>query len=119
MKFAQCMRANGIDVPDPKPGDKAGWRLEKGQDRGKLEGALKKCQGYLQAGGKMPDLKDPKVRDAMTRFAQCMREHGVDMPDPGPDGSFKVGGMAGVSQEKAEKARDACRSFLPGDLGKR
>ncbi|MFG2002758.1 hypothetical protein ACGFNU_26720 [Spirillospora sp. NPDC048911] len=112
LKFAQCMRENGVNVPDPKPGtDRRDVRLGKGIDRSKLEGAMKKCRPFLEAGGKMPDLKDPKVRDAMTKFAQCMRQNGVDMPDPGPDGFFKM--PTGVSEEKARKAREACRGLMP------
>jgi hypothetical protein len=74
---------------------------------------MKKCQSYLQAGGKMPDMKDPKVRDQYVKFAQCMREHGVDMPDPGADGGLVFKTKPG-SREKLDKARQACQSKLPG-----
>ncbi|MEU5879447.1 hypothetical protein [Spirillospora sp. NPDC047279] len=115
LKFAQCMRANGINVPDPKPGtDRRDIRLGgKGVDRGKLEAAMKECRVYLEAGGKLPDMKDPKVRDQATKFAQCMREHGVNMPDPGPDGSIKIPELKGLSPETVRKARDACRALAP------
>ncbi|MBT2211363.1 hypothetical protein [Actinomadura sp. NEAU-AAG7] len=109
--FARCMRENGVDVPDPGSGQKA-LRLGKGGDGEKVQGAFKKCQSWLQAGGKMPDLKDPKARDSYVRFAQCMRENGVDMKDPGPDGVIQV--PRGTSPEKVEKARNACRGLLPG-----
>ncbi|MFP3963397.1 hypothetical protein SMC26_13840 [Actinomadura fulvescens] len=114
LKFAQCMRENGVNVPDPKPGtDKRDIRLGgKGVDRSALEAAMKKCRPFLEAGGKMPDLKDPKVRDEATKFAQCMRENGVDMKDPGPDGAFKVEGE--VSPDKARKAREACKHLMAG-----
>ncbi|GGT65674.1 hypothetical protein GCM10010177_23370 [Actinomadura citrea] len=113
LKFAQCMRENGVDVPDPGSGDEHALRLGKGGDRSKLEAALKKCQSWLQAGGKMPDLKDPKVRDQYVKFAQCMREHGVDIPDPGPDGQIKLP-TGQVDRGQAEKAREACKASLPG-----
>jgi hypothetical protein len=111
LKFAQCMRENGIDVPDP--GGKEPMRLGKGGDRDKLEAALDKCRQWLQAGGKMPDLKDPKVRDQYVKFAQCMRENGVDLPDPGPDGQIKLP-TGKVDRSKIDKAREACRGLLPG-----
>ncbi|MFI0443964.1 hypothetical protein [Actinomadura sp. 6N118] len=115
LKFAQCMRENGVNVPDPKPGtDRRDIRLGgKGIDRSKLEAAMKKCRPFLEAGGRMPDLKDPKVRDAATKFAQCMRQNGVNMPDPGPDGSMKIPLGEGISQEKAQKARKACSHLMP------
>ena len=113
LKFAQCMRENGVDVPDPGSGDQKAMRLGKGTDRTKLQGALEKCRQWLQAGGKMPDLKDPKVRDQYVKFAQCMREHGVDIPDPGPDGQFRLP-TGEIDRGAAERARDACKDDLPG-----
>ncbi|NVI88363.1 hypothetical protein HUX53_14065 [Actinomadura sp. BRA 177] len=88
-------------------------RLGKGADRTKLQGALEKCQQWLQAGGRMPDLKDPKVRDQYVKFAQCMREHGVNLPDPGPDGQFRLP-SGDIDRGAAEKAREACKDDLPG-----
>ncbi|MFA1545524.1 hypothetical protein [Actinomadura chokoriensis] len=113
LEFARCMRENGVDVPDPGSGDEKAMRFGKGVDRGKLQGALEKCQRWLQAGGGMPDLKDPKVRDQYVRFAQCMREHGVDIPDPGADGQVKLP-SGNIDRGALEKAREACKSMLPG-----
>ncbi|MFD0688785.1 hypothetical protein [Actinomadura fibrosa] len=113
LKFAQCMREHGIDVPDPGSGTGGAARLGKGTNRDKLQAALKQCQSWLQAGGKLPDLKDPKVHDQYVKFAQCMREHGVDMKDPTPDGQIEIP-SGKVSQEKAKKAREACQNVLPG-----
>ncbi|WP_176403628.1 hypothetical protein [Actinomadura sp. BRA 177] len=107
------MRENGVDVPDPGSGDQQAMRLGKGADRTKLQGALEKCQQWLQAGGRMPDLKDPKVRDQYVKFAQCMREHGVNLPDPGPDGQFRLP-SGDIDRGAAEKAREACKDDLPG-----
>ncbi|MFC6881965.1 MULTISPECIES: hypothetical protein [Actinomadura] len=117
MKFAQCMRENGINVPDPGSGaDPKTMRLGKeGTDRKKLEAAMEKCQGYLQAGGKMPDLKDPKMRDQYTKLAQCMRENGVNMPDPGPDGRLRLPEVEAGGRDKAMKAREKCKRFVPGE----
>ncbi|WP_232384368.1 hypothetical protein [Actinomadura violacea] len=113
LKFAQCMRQNGVDVPDPGSGHAETMRIGKGSDREKVQAALKKCQSWLQAGGKMPDLKDPKVRDQFVKFAQCLREHGVDMKDPDPDGTIRIpAGMADPAT--VNKAREACRALAPG-----
>ncbi|MFG2089654.1 hypothetical protein [Spirillospora sp. NPDC048824] len=113
LKFAQCMRENGVDVPDPGSGDAAAKRLGEGTERKKLEAALEKCRSWLQAGGRMPDLKDPKVRDQYVEFAQCMREHGVDIPDPGPDGELRLP-SGDIDRGALEKAREKCRLDLPG-----
>ncbi|MBB4774207.1 hypothetical protein [Actinomadura livida] len=113
LKFAQCMRENGVDVPDPGAGDAGAKRLGEGTDRKKLEAALEKCRSWLQAGGVMPDLKDPEVRDRYVEFAQCMRENGVDIPDPGPDGELRLPAEE-IDRGALEKAREKCRLDLPG-----
>ncbi|WP_052423936.1 hypothetical protein [Nonomuraea candida] len=48
------------------------------------------------------------------KFAQCMREHGVPMEDPDPDGG---GGLdligEGVDKRKVNEAVEACRAHAP------
>lgn len=48
-------------------------------------------------------------------FARCMRENGVEMPDPGPDNEggvrFRFG--EGTDPKKAEAALEKCRQHLP------
>lgn len=113
LRFAQCMRENGVNVPDPKPGDDR-MRLGRGLGGGeKLQDALEKCERWLQEGGQLPDLKDPKVRDQYVEFAQCMRENGVNIPDPGPDGQIRLP-TERVDRTKVQKAREACRELVPG-----
>ncbi|MFI6515793.1 hypothetical protein ACIBF1_09560 [Spirillospora sp. NPDC050679] len=113
LKFARCMRANGVDVPDPGSGDKQVAVGRQGKDREKVERAVEKCRPYLEAGGVIPDLKDPEVRDRFVKFAQCMRGQGVDVPDPGPDGKWRIS-TKGVPPERLEKAQRACRHLMPG-----
>ncbi|MET0133471.1 MAG: hypothetical protein ABW215_07745 [Kibdelosporangium sp.] len=59
--------------------------------------------------------------EQLQKFAKCMRENGVNMPDPGP-GGLGGGGLEGVDRTSPafQKAMDACRSVLPGggDLSK-
>lgn len=115
LKFAQCMRENGVDMPDPTDGQKgAAITLKKGQ-MDKMEPAMKKCRPILQAGGVIPNMNDPKVKDQMLKFAQCMRKNGVDMPDPSADGSMMMRAQKadGASKDTAEKAMEACKEFAP------
>ena len=51
---------------------------------------------------------DPE--DALLEYAQCMREHGVDVPDP-VDGRLKVDGR-GLAPEEMEAAESACAEWL-------
>ena len=59
---------------------------------------------------------DEKTKQAMLNFARCMRQHGVDMPDPKFD---EHGGMtqlmpekAAVDKEKFQEAEKACQPIL-------
>jgi hypothetical protein len=115
LKYAQCMRENGVDVPDPEPGKPV--RITGNGDKGnydKMQEAQKKCQSILEEGGIAPNPDDPQRQDAMLKFAQCMREHGVDVPDPKPGEGLKVQGPEGGDRTKAEAAQKACRALLPG-----
>ncbi|MDN3356459.1 hypothetical protein [Actinomadura sp. DC4] len=114
LKFAQCMRENGVNVPDPSSGK--GVRLQDtGADPAKVEAATKKCQPLLQGGGQIAPPNDPKAQDQMLKFAQCMREHGVKIKDPKPgSGGGMLQGGEGGSPEKLQAAQKACQSLLPG-----
>lgn len=115
LKFAQCMRENGVDMPDPSDDQKGvAIRMKKGQ-QDKMEPAMKKCRPILQAGGVMPNMNDPKVRDQMLKFAQCMRKNGVDMPDPTAEGGLMMRAQRadGASDDTMKKASEACKEFRP------
>lgn len=113
LKFAQCMRENGVNIPDPVPGQPI--RLnDTNVAADKMEAATKTCQRYLQAGG-MLNPYDPAVHDAMVKFTECMRQHGVDIPDPAADGKMQV--PTGVPQDKLQAAQQACQQLLPGAGG--
>jgi hypothetical protein len=112
LKFAQCMRENGVDMPDP---DGSGRVQIKGRpgDQDKLQAAMKKCEHFMQAGGLAKRMNDPKVRDQMLKFAQCMRQHGVDVPDPQPGGGIQMRVPKG-DNSKFEAAQKACGSLFGG-----
>ncbi|HSO54331.1 MAG TPA: hypothetical protein VL330_16685, partial [Actinomycetes bacterium] len=62
-----------------------------------------------------PGQIDPAARDAMVSFARCMREHGVEMPDPTGDGLvMRRGGEGGPDPESEEfqQAEKACDHHL-------
>ncbi|MDF5755417.1 hypothetical protein [Spongiactinospora sp. TRM90649] len=114
VKFAQCMRENGIQMDDPGGKGEIKVRIPSG-DKSKLDKAHKACSKYMEGkfGGKRLD--DPRMRDAMLAFAKCMRERGVDMPDPKPDEGFMV--KLKRSDPKWEQAMKACEEKLPGKRG--
>jgi hypothetical protein len=125
LAYTRCMRENGVDIPDPEPGER-GLRLmpEKGTSPAKMEAADKACRKHLEAV-KPPELspeQEKKFQQAALAQSRCMRKHGVDMPDPtfGENGGaeIKLNG-AGLDPEnpKFQKAQEACRKEAPGGLG--
>jgi hypothetical protein len=51
-------------------------------------------------------------QEQMLKFAQCMREHGIQMDDPKPGEGIKLPGV--VDPQKADAAMQACKQYLPG-----
>ncbi|WP_051467255.1 hypothetical protein [Actinomadura oligospora] len=122
--FAKCMREHGVDMKDPdgsgritvmqtaKPG---------ANDEQAMQAAQKACQSLMPNGGK-PRQASPQDQDKMRKFAKCMREHGIDMQDPGADGGMKIKRTAppgGAKQDiaddpKLKAAQDACKQLQPG-----
>ena len=90
LDFAQCMREEGINFPDPTfdiDGNPQFDNLEI-ENEEEFEIAFENCEDILRnALPEQFDL-DPEVEaalvDASLEFSQCMREQGIDFPDPKP-----------------------------------
>jgi hypothetical protein len=53
--FARCMRAHGVDVPDPQTsGGRVLVRVRADKNRPRFEAAQKACQKYMPEPGKGP-----------------------------------------------------------------
>ena len=104
LAFAKCMRDNGIDMPDPDP-NATGMSMPaiKAGDADKASKAMEACKKYAPDNIANPD--DPAVKAKRAEFAKCMREHGVDMPDPGAGGGLTIDGSDG----KFQAAMKACQ----------
>ncbi len=119
VKFAQCMRDQGIDMQDPDiDGGKIGIRVNGGgADKQKMEAATEKCRQYLPNGGDGPNLNSEQV-EQFRKMAQCMREHGLpDFPDPEPDGGIRLhaGGGSHLDPDDPtfKAAQEACAQYQP------
>ncbi|AHH99091.1 hypothetical protein GCM10010174_68530 [Kutzneria viridogrisea] len=109
LKFAQCLREHGMDVPDPKPGSGGGMMMPAlpADASEAADKAMDACKKYAPVGDIDPN--DPKVKEKELKFAKCMREHGVDTPDPGSG----QGQMLNADDEKTRKALEACGMQVP------
>lgn len=59
-------------------------------------------------------LSNEQKQEQTRKFAQCMRDHGLQVVDPeaGPD-SPVTGGPGGAADEKTKAALQACRQYMP------
>jgi hypothetical protein len=121
LAFAECMRENGVNIPDPQI-DEDG-RLSFAQGLGGIdpndpdvEAAFEACQEELPDIGQAiefdPD-QEAALADAQLEFARCMRENGVDIPDPTGDG-FTIGPDSGIdpNDPDVQAAFEECRPIL-------
>jgi hypothetical protein len=117
--FAQCMRDKGVDVKDPQPGAGLGGAAGMGEGINRNDPhviqAFQECQSKLPNGGQPPRL-NPQQVEIFRQFAQCVREHGVDLPDPTADGGLQApsGGLAALQSPAFQAALAACRDKLTG-----
>ncbi len=138
LDFARCMREHGVDMPDPKAGGDGFIMVgpSAGGDRPEPGGAARLPEAFAEADEAcrhhLDDLiqeggppMDAEAQDRALKFARCMREHGVDMPDPdfssGGGVRIEIGkGEAGgidPSSETFRDAQEACGSLFGPDGG--
>lgn len=112
LKFVECMREQGIDMPDPEAGELHMNVNAANED--KTKAATEACRQYMPTGG---DLQTPSTEnvEALRKLAVCMREHGIDkFPDPGADGTVNLGGTGIDPGSAGFKAADqACKDLQP------
>ena len=135
LAWAKCMREHGIDVPDPEVDENGrvrvmiqGRRAAEGVRDDAFEKAREECGTPFGDAGPAAALRGgaQEMQETMLEFAACMREHGVDMPDPdfsGGGGACGFGGADGVDPQSStfQKAQEACQEILEdafGDAGR-
>lgn len=109
LAFAQCMRDNGIDMPDPvgDQGLMAAMQSVVGEyGREEISDAFEACEEFAPTEvQERPDEMDPEQQLAL---AECLREQGIDVPD----NLFEGGLPEGIEREDLMAAMDECRDVL-------
>ncbi|MBM7783403.1 hypothetical protein [Tenggerimyces flavus] len=120
LKYAQCMRENGIDeFPDPE-GGKLTLKAKPGSKLDPNSPAWKKAEEACKSLRPEPSEGQKQQMKAQgLEYAQCMRENGIkEFPDPNPDGGMllrmKKGTDLDPESPKFKKAQEACKSLMPG-----
>ncbi|MFK8022620.1 MAG: hypothetical protein AB8G26_01545 [Ilumatobacter sp.] len=135
LAFAQCMRDEGLDWPDPTtaadgsiditggvigPGTSGQVDLQSDDFANAAEtcGPIVEGASFLPGGG---GGIDAETQDQLLQFAQCLRDEGVDVDDP-DFGALSPGG-GGIfgdfdPQDPANSAAiQACQTLFAGGLG--
>ena len=125
LAYTKCMREHGVDIPDPQPGQR-GIRLmaPEGVSPEEMEKAEGACRKHLEAiePPELTDEQQKEFQEAALAHARCMRDHGIDIPDPtfGEDGRAEIRirrgeGRSGPDPDdpKWKAAEEACRDKLP------
>jgi hypothetical protein len=118
LQFARCMRDHGVNMPDPTPG--GGITMQGGPgDKTRTERAQKACQKYLdkvKPPAPSPE-QEREMRQNALNHSRCMREHGIDFPDP----TFQGGGRIQMRLPEGldprspafQAAEKACSKYQP------
>jgi hypothetical protein len=119
LEYARCMRAHGVDMPDPKVDGKgrAEFQMRGDPNSPKHKAAVEACKDKMPRGpaGEGPGRNDPKLQEAALEFAKCMRQHGVSkFPDPQPGGGLLIGPDSGVDPGSPtfKAAEKACQPIM-------
>ncbi|MEV4554219.1 hypothetical protein [Nonomuraea wenchangensis] len=118
VRYAQCMREHGVEMDDPGVEGRIHLKVPSG-GKAALEKAQEACKKYApvttgKAAGEVPAADQAKF----IAYAKCMREHGVDMPDPkfeGGQAQLGLSGQKGITPDSPvmKNADKACRPLLP------
>jgi hypothetical protein len=119
LAFARCMRSNGVpSFPDPN--SSGALPKESSQQLGvsssKFQSTQATCRHLLPNGGNGPDQAQlEQVRAQALKFAQCMRNHHVALPDPDSSGRIPDPASVGINQgsPQFEAANQACGKYRP------
>jgi hypothetical protein len=130
VKFAECMRDNGVrGFPDPDAsGELTVDGVVNGSSLDPSTPAWKKAIGAckdLQPSGFMGHKRSTEKQEAALKFAQCMRDNGIeDFPDPTADGPLidttripSAAGKGARSIPGFQTAVEKCRGVLAAALG--
>jgi len=136
LKFVECMRSHGVNLPDPSAGGGFAGGAGGGTGGGGGGGgggfrtllstptgqAASKACASLRSGAfgfNITPAQRAQFEQDAVKFAECMRAHGVDIPDPSSNGAGGFGIFRTIAPSERnspafQTAFKACSSTLPG-----
>ncbi|EHR48493.1 hypothetical protein SacmaDRAFT_0181 [Saccharomonospora marina XMU15] len=113
LAFYDCMRGEGVDVKDPDPSANGINITGLDMKDPKTKAAMEQCRKLLPGGGDAPEI-DADGLEALRTFVGCMRDKGIDMPDPGSDGSLRLPEGVDPQSTQFQGAMEECREHMKG-----
>lgn len=120
LKLQECLKEQGVAPPERRTGSggDGGVEVRRPSDAEveKLQDALEgPCKDEQEAAfGSISEEDRAKMEDARIRMTACLREHGVEMPEPDGDGPVIM--RLDARDDELQQAMDACRDELPEEL---
>jgi hypothetical protein len=125
--FSHCMRSHGVlNFPDPNSSGaipKVGLR-QLGVSSSQFQAAQRACQRLLPNSGQSSQAQVQQVMKALSKFARCVRSHGVpNWPDPLAESDAGQPGtpgfprnMRGINENSplVKHAMGTCQHLLAG-----
>jgi hypothetical protein len=126
LDFAKCMRRHGVDMPDPKFESGGGVQMtQKDSGDPATQRAAQSACRHFQDEAKPPPMSEAQQAEARKRGlanSRCMRQHGINMPDPQFDAdgrmTMKIDTSSGIdpTDPKFQAAQKACMKDGPGGI---
>jgi hypothetical protein len=108
--YAECMRDNGVDMPDPGPGRRglvdALQAVARSYDRATMRLALSACEDVMPQYAQEEHTDD----DWQLALAECLREEGLDVSDT----PFEDAHSGAIDVNEFSAAMEECRDVLTG-----
>jgi hypothetical protein len=134
----ECLQKNGVTLPQRPAGGRAAHRgapgflgggasggptLPKGMTRAQYTEILKKCGGGFRGAGAFHGARafhgrrafsSPAAHQALSKFAACLRQNGVNVPEPNTSGKGPIFDTKGIDTASPQfrQAETKCRSDL-------
>jgi len=130
LNLAKCLRAHGLNVPDPSAnggpaggGGGGGGAFRTLRDQPNFQSAMQACAKYRRGAFSFSNVSPAQraqFQQDLVKFAECMRAHNIDVPDPttsagggGAGGIFSQIPQSERSSPTFRSALQACSSNLP------
>jgi hypothetical protein len=129
LNLAKCLRAHGLNVPDPSPnggaaggfGGGGGGGFRALRDQPNFQSAMQACAKYRRGAfgfGSLSPQQRAQFQQDLVKFAECMRSHNINIPDPSTSSGGGFGIFRQIPQSERQSpafqsALQACSTTLP------